>query len=115
MDERIIFCDVHFNQLSPAIRAPVSTNHEVPVRAGLDDRSGVAIGTRNAVAYLARKEGRARELKTAQQVAAGGAAPAATGFGSTDSSANDTSGATVNDPRYDDVRFSRYQEGVSIP
>lgn len=98
------------------MKAPIAANREVPVRAGLDDRSAVALGTRNAVAYLARKEGRARELKTAQQVAAGGSAPpAVTGFGSTDTSSNDTSGQTVNDTRYDNSRFNRYDEGTSIP
>jgi hypothetical protein len=97
VDNRILFCNVHWPQLTPRLQQPIVDNREAPALAQLDTRARVLSGTAAAVQYLARKEGRGAQLKQAQAAAA---STPATGVvaGGTDT---DTSGGSTGVDRYD--------------
>lgn len=100
VDNRVLFCNVHWIQLTPSLQQPIVDNQEAPALAVLDARVRVLNGTARAVSYLAKKEGRAREHKQAQAAAA---STPQTGVvaGGTDV---DTSGGSTGDDRYDRYR-----------
>lgn len=70
VDERVLFCNVHWGILTPRLQAPITDNKEAPAGAGVGGARRVLSGVSDAVTYIARKEGRARGLKTAIQTAA---------------------------------------------
>jgi hypothetical protein len=76
VDDGVLFCNVHWNQLGPRYQAPIVSNQDVPPRGTPADAQAVASGTAAAVSYIARKEGRARSLKQAQSGQRSAPAPA---------------------------------------
>jgi hypothetical protein len=70
VDDGVLFCNVHWVQLPPKLVAPIAGNKEAPTQANPDASRSVISGTLAAVAYLAKKEGRARDLQTAKQTQA---------------------------------------------
>lgn len=69
-----LFCQVHFRQLTPALAAPITSNREAPSAASPDIYRRIRNGTNAAVAFFAKKEGRASALAVAvrtQSYAAG--------------------------------------------
>lgn len=70
INDRVLFCNVHWVQLPPKYQAPIVRNQEAPRYATLDDARKVISGTSAAVNYLARREGRKAALVEAQAQAA---------------------------------------------
>lgn len=61
-----LFCSVHLRQMTPAILAPIADNREAPGSDASGARRIIA-GTAEAVAFIAKKEGRATDLAVAQR------------------------------------------------
>jgi hypothetical protein len=70
VNDRVLFCNVHWPQLPPKYQAPIQSNQEAPRYASVDDARAVISGVGAAVNYLAGKEGRKQELAEAQAAAA---------------------------------------------
>lgn len=70
VNDRVLFCNVHWTQLPPKYQRPIESNQEPPKYATLDDARAVTNGTGAAVAYLAGKEGQKTQLAQAQAAAA---------------------------------------------
>lgn len=68
IDDDELFCSVHLRQMTPAILAPIADNREAP---GADAAAGrrIIAGTADAVAFIAKKEGRSTDLAVAQRTA----------------------------------------------
>lgn len=69
VNDRVLFCNVHWYQLPPKYQQPIVTNQEAPAGGTIDDARKVANGIRAAVAYFARSEGKQEELVKAQAAA----------------------------------------------
>jgi len=67
VDDQRLFCSVHLNLLTPAVRSPISDNREAPAAAGRTVQRRVLAGTNDAVRFIARKEGQLAALTRAQR------------------------------------------------
>lgn len=65
VDRNILFCNVHWPLLPLKLQRPIANNREASVNAGGDAQRAVASGVADAVAFLAGKEGRKRDLNQA--------------------------------------------------
>jgi hypothetical protein len=60
VDNRVLFCRHHWDQLGPKLQQPIIDNLEAPALAGPGLGGRVLAGVSNAQRVLAKKEGRAR-------------------------------------------------------
>jgi hypothetical protein len=54
----VLFCDVHWPQLTPNFQRPIISNREAPANATPTVAGKILAGTTDAVTFLARKEGK---------------------------------------------------------
>lgn len=63
-----LFCNVHLALLPPQFLDPIADNREAPAGVAASVSRRVVAGARNAVRFIAKKEGRATALAVAERV-----------------------------------------------
>jgi hypothetical protein len=58
VDRHVLFCNVHWPQLTPNYQRPIANNREAPTNATPTVAGKVLSGVTDAVTFLARKEGK---------------------------------------------------------
>lgn len=103
VEDQQLFCQVHFRQLTPSLAAPIIDNREAPRGASPGAFRRIRTGTTQAVAFFAKKEGRATDLAVAVRTQSYATGQGGTGNVSSSADASTSSGSDIfsETDRYD--------------